>query len=197
MAHGIQLRALGIAALALMGMGLGGCLREDAEAATSSTQTSAPGLALTEAQVAGIVSTLNRGEIEQAETALQITDSAEVRAYAQRMIEAHRTSEKRLDAILPEIGAERAESNLAQDAQRMGETMNENLKNLASGQDPDSSYVEIQIFMHRRTLAVLDEQLIPKADRAEVRAFLQETRGAVQAHLIDALRIRRRFALLD
>jgi predicted outer membrane protein len=198
MASGIQrssrrVRALGIVALALMGVGLGGCVREDAGTPPTGTEQRQPEEALTEPQIMGVVSTFNRGELEQVQTALQITDDAEVRTYAQRMIAAHQTSEKRLEAILPEIGLERVESNLSEEVQSTGETMNQNLKNLAIGQDPDVSYMELQIFMHRRALALLDDHLIPKANRPEIRSFLQEARGSVQAHLIEALRIRRRF----
>jgi putative membrane protein len=202
MAHGIQrssrpARALGIVALALMGA-VGGCMREeDAEATPSGTEPQQPEEALTEPQIVGVVSTINRGEIEQAQTALRITDDAEVRSYAQRMIDEHERSEQRLEALLPEIDMERAESPLAEQMQTTGEMMNENLKNLAAGQDPDVSYMEIQIIMHRSALTLLDESLIPKADREEIRTFLQETRGSVQAHLIEALRIRRRFPQID
>ncbi|UQA57687.1 DUF4142 domain-containing protein [Polyangium aurulentum] len=197
MAHGIhsakRARVLGIAALALMGV-VGGCMREeDAEATPSGTEQLPPQEALTEPQIVGVVSTIHRGEIEQAQTALQITRDAEVRTYAQRMIDEHQRSEQRLEGMLPEIDMERAESPLSEQVQTTGEMMNANLKNLAAGQDPDVSYMEIQIIMHRSALTLLDESLIPRADREEIRTFLQETRGAVQAHLIEALRIRRRF----
>lgn len=200
MAHGIQRftrRALGIAAIALVGIGVGGCLREDVEATPPGEQNDLPEEPLSESQLVGVVSAINRGEIMHAETALQLTDSRAVRAYAQRMIDEHGASERRLDAILPEIGVERGESELAQQLETRGLMLNENLKNLAAGQDPDPSYIDIQIIMHRQALAVLDEQLIPRAERAEIRSFLQETRGAVQAHLVDALRIRRGFPQIE
>lgn len=200
MAHGIQRssrRALGIVAIALVGIGVGGCLREDPEWTPPVGAHDSPEEPLSEAQIAGVVSTLHRGEILVSETALQRTDAASVRRYAQRMIDEHQASEKRLDASLPAIGLERGESELGQRVETTGEQMNENLKNLAAGQDPDPSYIEIQIAMHRQALMVLDEQLIPRAERPEIRSFLQETRGSVQAHLIDALRIRRGFPELD
>lgn len=200
MAHGIQRssrRALGIVAFALMGIGLGGCLREDTEWTPPGYEKDLPEQALSESQIAGVVSTINRGEILQAQSALRLVDTADVGAYAQRMIDEHQKSEQRLDAILPEIGLDRGESELSLRLESTAQVMDQNLNNLATGQDPDAAYLEIQIVMHRQALQLLDDQLIPAAQRPEIRSFLQETRGSVQMHLIDALRLRRQFPALD
>jgi putative membrane protein len=196
MAHGIQRssrRALGVLAVALMGLGLGGCLHEDTEWTPAGYEKDPPEEALSESQIAGVVSVINRGEIMQAQSALQLLDKADVRDYAQHMLDEHQKSEQRLSVILPEIGLDRGESELSQRLESTGQMMNANLNNLATGQDPDPAYLEIQIAMHRQALQLLDEQLIPAAQRPEIRAFLQETRSSVQMHLIDALRLRRQF----
>ena len=47
----------------------------------------------------------------------------------------------------------------------------------------DRAYMMSQVAVHRKVLASIDQQLLPSASNAELKAMLQQTRNAVAVHL--------------
>jgi predicted outer membrane protein len=47
----------------------------------------------------------------------------------------------------------------------------------------DEFYVTSQVVVHQQVLAILDEELIPEADNADLMEYLDTVRDSVAAHL--------------
>lgn len=57
------------------------------------------------------------------------------------------------------------------------------------GPEFDRAYMQAQLDQHRLLLRMLDEELIPSADDPQYRAYLEQLRADIQAHLANAERI--------
>jgi putative membrane protein len=197
----MQGRALPALALALAALGLSAaaCGGEEAKQVPGEEQPQpTPSEPLSSAQIAGVASVLNMGEIQQAQTALPKLKNAEVRAFAQMMINEHGAAEKKLTALLEQKQLAKADSALSAHLQQTGQTMAQRLRDAQmTPNDYDALYLDVQIFMHRSALEAIDRQLLPQAKDADLAAQLTEMRGSVAAHLARATTLRRLFPALE
>ena len=142
-------------------------------------------LALTDGQVAGVVTVANMGEIEQGQLAMMLASDDDVREYATRMVEEHGAANMRLVTLLASAGINAAPHPLSQ------QLMMESMQILAmlqnrTGMDFDLAYMESQRTVHARVLEIVDMALLPNAESSELRAELEMLRPAIAEHLSDA-----------
>jgi putative membrane protein len=164
---------------------LAACAHGAEERASTEVRAEAP---LNDAQIAAVLDVANRGEIEQAELARERATAEPVRGYATAMITGHGAAAREQSQLLEQRGI-RPEYNPAA-GQLMDRSMQtqERLRNL-QGAEFDRAYMQAQLDQHRLLLRMLDEELIPSAEDPQYRAFLEQLRGDVQAHLTNAERI--------
>lgn len=189
--HSTQGRALPalVLALAAFGLSVAACGGEEAKQTHGEEQPSEP---LSSAQIADVASALNVGEIQQAQTALPRLKHADVRAFAQMMINEHGAAEKKLTALLEQKQLAKTDSALSAHLQQTGQLMAQRLRDARMPPDDDDAlYLDVQIFMHRSALEVIDRQLLPQAKDADLAAELTEMRGSVATHLARATTLRR------
>ena len=143
----------------------------------------APPTALSDADILAVFIASNAGEIVTSQAVLAGGQSADVRQYAQRMIDAHTAVNERARAlrIAPRDNAVSASmtQNATAKAAQIGSM---------SGAAKDMAYVETQVVLHGNTLDMLTNVLIPNARDPQLKALMTETRPDVEAHLRDAER---------
>jgi len=117
-------------------------------------------------------------EIEASKMALQRSQSAPIKKFAQQMIDAHTATTKGLKAALGKSGLD-VTPPAAMDNRRQG--MLDNLRT-ASAQDFDKAYVDQQTAAHREALT-LHKSYADDGDNAALKAFAADTAPKVQQHL--------------
>jgi putative membrane protein len=150
---------------------------------TSSSTTVVPAAdSVSDAQIAKIVKTANQGEVDAAKYARSKTSNAEVKDFANTMINAHEQNDQDERALLKKIRLNPADSTASENLEASAKTDMANLKRM-KGADFDHAYIDGQVTMHQTVLNSLDNTLIPSAQNPDLKAMLQKTRGAVAEHL--------------
>jgi putative membrane protein len=166
-----------VAALLLVG-----CESEDGA-------TPGPGSTMSEAQVAGIMLEVNQGEIAAAEVARLRSTDEQVRSFANRMLVEHNAGNERLRALALSLNMDPADSSMRR---QLAGDMHDDMDRLwaVDRTNFDRLYLQNQVEMHTAVLNLLDQQLIPAAQSAALKADLTATRATVAIHLMDAQTLR-------
>lgn len=135
---------------------------------------------LTDSQVIKVVSTANNGEIMQSKTALPKLKMAQTRKYAQLMINAHSSNEKKGQALATRLKLTPQASNISTSLQNDSDKM---VNKLGQSSAVDKDYMMSQVKVHRKVLMIIDKQLLPNAKNSELKNMLTQTRTAVAKHL--------------
>ena len=159
---------------------------------TSSSSTMpgmSSGMRMSDADIAGIVTNANQGEIDQAQAAVSKASSDDVRAFAQMMINDHTNALNQARTLFSNRNITANTSNdvagnLASNSQQTISALN-----TYTGSAFDRQYIQSQIDVHSWLLNSLDNTLIPSAGNRQLRDFLQTQRTAVAMHLDRARQI--------
>lgn len=130
-----------------------------------------------EAAALGVLNAINEHEIAASEQALAKNVSGEVADYARMMIEQHTENRTRTTALGANADAAPAQAKRQQGEQQLS-TLDQQ-----QGDAYSRAYVDAMVKGHGEALAMLDDQLIPAAEREEVRQHLATTREHVATHL--------------
>jgi putative membrane protein len=139
-------------------------------------------VALTEAQVVGIATTINTGEIEAGTLAQTKGTSADVKEFASMMVSMHGAANTRAAAL----GITPAPSAPMSGVMQMSTNTLQTLNSLSPGAEFDRNYLQSQVVMHMAALTTFDTVLLPNATTPALVAELQRTRGEVATHLNQA-----------
>lgn len=120
-------------------------------------------------------------EIQTAKTALKKSESVEIRAFAQKMIEDHSETNKKLAKI-----AERKNYNVAENDSLKDKAKSSAL-NVHKEQSFDIVYAEHQVQAHEKTIELFKQAT--KSNDEDIRAFAQQHLPKLETHLRDAYRI--------
>lgn len=144
---------------------------------------------MTDANVAAVAHAANTDEIQTSQVALQRSQNAQVRQFAQQMITEHTAVHQEMMRMLQAKNMAPQPNAPAQAAMQATRATVANLSQ-RSGMDFDRAYMMHQVNAHRWTLTSLDQSLIPSTRDPEMKAFLTtRVRPAVAMHLEMAQRI--------
>ncbi|MDI1475208.1 DUF4142 domain-containing protein [Polyangium sp. y55x31] len=177
--------------LALASAGVWGCGTEAGQHRPGQA-TEEPSEPLSHGQILAVVSTIDQGEIKNAETARQRTTNDDIRKYAERLAAEHQKTETRLQELESKLRVKQEESEMQSNLRREADRTAEQLRTVPANKF-DVTYLDSQIAMHQRALTLFDAQLIPNADSTELETFLRDIRGSLAQHLAQARRLRSRF----
>ena len=141
-----------------------------------------------DAQIAAITTAANQGEIQQGQLALERAQNAEVRAFAQMMVQQHTNAQRESDQMSLRLRVTPIPSATSSMLMRDGEQILRDLQ-ARSGPAFDRAYVAAQIREHRDLLRMLDTKLIPSAQNPELRNQLVQLRSAVAMHQTHGIRL--------
>lgn len=137
---------------------------------------------LTDAQIAAIVVTANQIDIENGELANSKSENPEVKKFAQRMMEDHRSVNQAASELVTRLGVTPEETDTSRSLKQGADATREQLSAM-SGAEFDKAYVDNEVAYHEAVLGVLDAQLVPSAQNEELKAMLVDVRPAFVAHL--------------
>lgn len=167
-------------------LGTGGTQATGGSAGTGGTLGGSGGTAavdLTDGQVASVIRTANVGEIAQAQAALPSLVDDDAREFALEMIDDHGDANDLLETLLMTQNIVSVSNPLTIQLQQESNAVIEEIQNAT---DVDRVYIDSQVTVHERLLALLDDELIPDTENQVLRAYLQTTRDTVRDHLEDA-----------
>src|SRR5215471_506609 len=147
----------------------------------------------TDEQILQALHTANSGEIEQAKLAQRKSKNAQVKHFASMMVKEQTAADRKGKEVAktmhvsPSVSS--ISSSLESDARQQTSSMSSR-----TGADFDRAYMDAQVKEHQSLLDLIDNQLLPNAKAAEVKAHLQTVRSTVQSHLKEAQDIQRKLA---
>lgn len=144
-----------------------------------------PAAGLSEREVVGMLQTVNKGELEAAQMAVERSTNEQVIAYARRMIADHEENNRKLETV----GVRPARGEFTNKMERKHKSLSNRLGRL-EGANFDRAYMNAMIEDHEMVIDKLDKKMIPAAKTGALSSHLTETRSAVESHLEEARRIK-------
>ena len=152
-------------------------------AAMGAMVAESPAVMFADPRIAAVSSSANQDEIQTSQLAVQRAQNAQVRQFAEMMVQEHGRLEQQAQSMLAEKRMVPVDNALSVQRKRNLQVMLDTLRSL-SGAAFDREYVLHQIASHMMTLHTLDTSLIPQAQDPQLRTMLQQqVRPAVAAHL--------------
>lgn len=139
-------------------------------------------MALNDAEIMSVLNTANTGEVSHAQIALQKAQSAQVKNFAQKMVNDHSNNNQQGQALADRLGVVPRNNQVSMMLKKDSDEIMMKL-NQASIQDFDKTYIDCQVKAHNMVLNTIDKKLLPNAQHAELKSFLTQTRSAVAMHL--------------
>lgn len=188
--------AVGLVFLLLLGLGAAGCSKDSSTssqpgASQGNEEPPAPATGntpqnkLSDGQILKVLSTVDEGEIAQAQVALKKTNDQRIRDFATHMVDEHTAATQAGAQLASRDSLTLSDSPKSTALQASGDQMLEQL-NAAEGATFDATYVNGQIDQHAEVLQLIDQQLLPAVVNAELRDSINNARGMVARHLDQA-----------
>jgi predicted outer membrane protein len=131
------------------------------------------------ANAAGIVSTINNGEIAQARLVLDTTTNSEVRDLASQILADHQANEAALQALM--VDRDMAPEDNTVSSALKNEAM-ASLAQLQSDPNLDFDYVRMQVMMHQEAAVIVGAVRTYVDTDDAFREFLSNTRDTIEEH---------------
>ena len=151
-----------------------------AAAPAATTTPAAP--TVTDPQIAAIVVAANQVDIDAGNLAKERATDPRVKEFAQRMITDHSGVNQAASDLVGKLGVTPEPNPTSQQLTSDGEAKLAELQG-QSGAAFDRAYIANEVAYHQAVLDAIDQTLIPSAQNGELKALLEQTRPAVQAHL--------------
>lgn len=165
-------------------LAMAGCAdaQDENVAAEAAAEQAAPAAELDDAAIAHIGVTANEIDAQMGELALEKTENARVRSFAETMIRDHRGVNEQAVALATRLGLTPADNDVSRSLQSGAADARARLEGL-EGAAFDRAYMEREVSYHEAVLNALDDTLLPNTSNAELRGLLETARAAVAAHL--------------
>jgi len=145
--------------------------------------------AIEEPEIAGILATVNKGEIKAASKAQAKASNPDVRRFAQLMITDHQNANQSAMTVFKAAKIRPFPSMYSKNLKKENNMAMRKMKKL-QGAAFDQTYMDSQVMMHQNVLNLIDSTLLPNAQTPEVKTLLTNVRGIIAGHLQQAQQIR-------
>lgn len=136
----------------------------------------------TDPQIAAIVVTANQVDIDAGKLAESVSQSKEIKQFAQLMITDHGAVNKSATELVHKLHVKPESNATSQSLKQGGDDNLAALKKLEGGAF-DRAYIDHEVAYHQSVIEALDKTLIPSAKNEELKALLVKVRPAFVAHL--------------
>lgn len=133
-------------------------------------------------EIAHIVVTANKIDIEAGRLAKGKTKNAEVKAFAEQMITDHTAVNKQANDLAHKLKVTPKDNPTSKTLLGGAKENIANLKKI-KGDEFDKAYVDHEVAYHQAVLDAIDQTLIPNAKNAELKDLIMKVRPAIDAHL--------------
>jgi putative membrane protein len=142
---------------------------------------------ITDGEILDVIRTANNAEISAAEVANTRASSPKVREFASTMLKEHKKNNSDADSLAKRTTVGFETNDKSATIKSDADSKLTELQNVPStSRSFDKTYVDQQISMHKGLLDELNNNLIPSAQNADVKSYLQKTKTHVQRHLEEA-----------
>lgn len=137
---------------------------------------------LSDPEVASVAVTANQIDVTYGELALKKSDNADIRQFAQTMVNDHNAIIKQAAALAKKLGVTPKDNALTQ---QLLDGKEKTLKMLKSkkGAAFNKAYIDNEVAYHKAVISAVKDVLIPQTQNAELKAFLQSAVPLLQGHL--------------
>jgi putative membrane protein len=137
---------------------------------------------MNDGQIAAFLAAANKAEIDSSEL-VKKSKNAEVKKLAAEMIKDHKAADKKGTALCAKASiTPEASGDDVQTLQSKAQAAIDELRG-KKGADLDKAYVDAQVKMHQEVIEAVDQKLLPAAQNADLKSFINEIRPKLQAHL--------------
>lgn len=149
----------------------------------TAAQSAAPAGQLSDPEIVAVLATSDTAEIQPSQLANQKGENAQVKQFAQMMLNDHGMLSDSMRALAQASNLAPAPNAMTQQMQTQLQSTMQSLQGL-SGAAFDSAYVQWMVQSHQTTLDAIDQQLLTSAQNPQLRAAIeQKVRPTVQTHL--------------
>lgn len=144
---------------------------------------------ISDANIAAMVLASNNTDISYARLVPSRAQREDVKKFADRMLTDHTGVNTLVTQLLAKLDLAPEDNVISLDMRDESANKRDLMREL-SGFAFDSTYMENEVAYHQKFLASIDNQMLPAARNAELRALLSAVRPAVAAHLAHAEQVR-------
>ncbi len=156
-------------------------------AAMADTELGPQTVAISEAMAGHILITVDQGEIQQADVALDRLDESETIRYANHMIEDH---QPHIDLVLSVLDQDRLDPIDNEVSAMLRANAEAGVRDIQASGDPDVTYMQWQIRMHEAA-SIVTERLLEHVEDPEMDALLLQTLDIIDGHRQEAIALYR------
>jgi putative membrane protein len=142
----------------------------------------------TDAEIAKIMTTTSKIDIDTGKLAEKKSTNIEVKKLAKMMVTDHTKMNAQAMTITKKAGITPKENPRSESLQSASNDVMSKLQNL-SGKDFDKAYIDQEVAMHQALLTEIDHTLLPNAKDPEIKTLIENARPKIQAHLDHAKHI--------
>ena len=136
----------------------------------------------TDPQIASIVVTANQVDIDAGKLAEAMGSTPEVKAFGKRMVVDHGAVNKADSDLVTKLKVTPEPNETSASLKEDGDETLTKLKGL-QGSEFDRAYIDNEVKYHEAVIDTLDDDLIPSAKNAELKALLVKVRPQFVSHL--------------
>lgn len=141
--------------------------------------TPAPSAPLDDSKILGVLDVANVSDIEQGELALSRAHAQSVKAFARTMVKEHTEAKDDERAVAKRLGISITPSPTSNDLKESSNQVVAGLRPMRKNRF-DRAYMDSQVNVHKRLLSLIDGQLLPGAQSAEVKSLVSDVRTHVE-----------------
>ncbi len=161
-----QMKTMGLLALML---GLGFAARADDKP-------------LNDPQIATVALTAHQIDVDRGKVAMKHTRNAEVKQFAEQMVNDHQAGIKEALALAGKLGVKPEESAVTKSLKQGAKEVAARLKK-EKGKAFDKDYIDTEVAYHQAVIDAVKNTLVPGAQNAELKTLLQQAIPTLEGHL--------------
>jgi putative membrane protein len=148
----------------------------------TNAKLSSPGpVTMNDGRILHVVQTADAMAIRFTAIVVGLAQRAEVRSFAQTMMEDHTDLDKRIEQLAQASGLKLRKNAISTALEALGEQKRRDLVR-TPGASVDRKFVDSEITFHRRMVTTFNQKLIPSAQSPKVKAFLTSARETFAKH---------------
>lgn len=137
---------------------------------------------LTDPEIASVAVTANQIDVNYGKIALKRSKNADIRKFAQTMVNDHTNIIKQAVALAKKLGVTPKDNAMTQSL-LSGEKKTEKSLKSKSGKAFDKAYIDNEVAYHEAVISAVKNVLIPQTQNAELKALLVKVMPLLDSHL--------------
>lgn len=145
----------------------------------------APATKLTDAEIASVAVAANKIDVDLGKIAKEKSKKQDVINFANLMVKDHQGVIDESNALVKRLKVVPKENDLTRKLNSDADVAKRLLSTKTSA-DFDKAYIDREVTFHKDVIKTMQEVLIPQAQNAELKAFLQKIMPTLKSHLAHA-----------